>query len=108
MGLIEASDVRMLVDRLGADAGLHHPERYVLQLTLPGTRPIDALDLGMSRWEDAVTAMALPKWDLVRTEVFTPSAEPKVLPTLPKGQVCPLPVESQHVERSAVIRTLPC
>ena len=67
-----ADDLRMLIDHVGADAGLQGPERYALQMRLEGSGPIDALVTGVSRWEDALAALTLPKWELVRTEVFTP------------------------------------
>ena len=71
-GLIDVKDLEALVRHLNADAALHSPERYAVQLKVSGTRPIDAVDRGLSRWDDAVTALDLPRWKLVRAEVFTP------------------------------------
>src|SRR5439155_5289934 len=56
----------------GADGALHSPDRYAVQLKVPGTRPIDAIDRGLTQWDDAVTVLGLPRWALVRAEVFTP------------------------------------
>src|SRR5947208_1969936 len=69
---IDIDELEALADLLGADGALHSPERYAVQLKLAGTRPIDAIDRGLTRWDDAVTTLGLPRWELVRAEVFTP------------------------------------
>ncbi|MDQ3979850.1 MAG: diguanylate cyclase, partial [Actinomycetota bacterium] len=69
---IDIGHLRALAEVVNAEVALHSPQRYALQLRRPGSRPTDALDRALTQWEDAVSALGLAPWELVRAEVFAP------------------------------------
>jgi diguanylate cyclase (GGDEF)-like protein len=74
-GEISASEVGRLLEALGPGSwggALHCPGRYALQVTTTGSSPAEALIDVLSRQADAVRELDLPRWEVVRTEVFTP------------------------------------
>lgn len=71
---IDRMGVRRLRDAIdgGRPAGaVYCPDRYALQVTVTAPTPIAALLDVVARWKNAVRALALPVWPLVRAEVFT-------------------------------------
>ncbi len=52
-------------------SALFHPSRYALQLRVLSASPAAALSSAMSLWTEAVGAVDLPPWGLVRAEVLT-------------------------------------
>ncbi len=74
-GEMGAGDVKGLLHSLDpgpCGGALHSRDRYVLQVTARGSGPLDALADVLARWEHAVERRDLPRWKVVRTEVFTP------------------------------------
>lgn len=73
-GAVAADDVEALLQAVGKGpyGRLHCPDRYALQVTAPGSSPVEALVDVLSRWSHAVHHLGLPLWEVVRTEVMTP------------------------------------
>jgi hypothetical protein len=57
----------------GSGRALHSPDRYALQVITAGSDPAEALLRVLSSWSDAVRELALPRWEVVRTEVLRPA-----------------------------------
>ena len=51
---------------------LHSPDRYALQLMTTASSPAEALHTVVSTWGRLVRELALPVWEVARTEVITP------------------------------------
>lgn len=74
-GTMGGHDVARLLAAMdgGPYAGaLHSPERYALQLMTTAASPAEALHGVVSTWVRLVRELALPEWDVARTEVITP------------------------------------
>jgi hypothetical protein len=77
-GRVDRDDVLRLLAALGRDCGgggcgaLHSSDRYALQVTATASGPVEALFGVLSSWSDALLELALPTWEVVRTEVLTP------------------------------------
>ncbi|MDQ4098352.1 MAG: hypothetical protein M3144_10860 [Actinomycetota bacterium] len=75
-GTIEHEELGALLAALdcgGRARALHSPDRYALQVSTSGSDPAEALDSVLSRWSDALRELALPRWEIVRTEVLRPA-----------------------------------
>ena len=72
--VIEVEALRRLMDAVsdGHVTALYNPRRYSLQFRVDSLTAAEALSAAVFRWNEAVTRLGLPGWDLARAEVLTP------------------------------------
>lgn len=98
---VASDDVSTLLAALnGGSLGvsLSSSSRYALQVTTTALDPADALAGVLSKWSDAVRALGLPTWPVVRTEVLTPEELQRDIDNntnaMPLAHMAPLASES--------------
>ena len=69
---MHAAYLRLLLEEMGYGVGLQSSDRWAVQLELMATNPAEALYTALSRWEQALARLELPRLKLVRSEVLTP------------------------------------